>query len=305
MTHPFIFFSEHGKYSVIQISATTWYVLHNEDLEYLADGRIHKSLFHLLPVFKRVYVVTLLDGILLCDCDWGFRFGIPCRHLFSVEPCYDKRDVDCRWHVAYAYYAYAPGHEELTKLYEKRAKTEHCGIILKSFTPSASFPSKHDGCKHEVDDFVEILESPVPLLWNYLVDSYPQKYQQRVSCVSSDSEDSGFGMDSCGLTQESVPVGMVDYSPNESMAYVRTRGVKDCEIFTQLKTMLPIFDTGDSRGELLDQLREIERKRRVDVISGQKMTTNNAKVEQDYVSAHLPMGKQKESRQINRKKCRR
>ena len=224
-----------------------------------------------------------------------------------MEPCYDERDIDCRWHVPYAYYAYAPGHEELTKLYEKRATTEHYGIILKSFAPSDSCPCKRDGCKYEVDDFVEILESPVPLLWNYSVDSYPQKYQDMLLGVSSDSEDKDncFEMDCGGLSQESVPVDRVDYSPNESMAYVRSRGVQERHIFTQVKTMMKLFDTGDSRGDFMDQLREIECKRRVGVISTRNMTTNNAKVGQDYVSAHLPTGKQKESRQINRKKSRR
>ena len=49
---------------------------------------------------------------------------------------------------------------------------------------------------------MEILESPVPLLWNYSVDSYPQKYQEMLFCVSSDSEDkdNGFGMDCGGLS---------------------------------------------------------------------------------------------------------
>ena len=152
---------------------------------------------------------------------------------------------------------------------------------------------------------MEILESPVPLLWNYSVDLYPQKYREVFSCVSSDSEDNGFGMDGAGLTQESVPVDMVDYSPNESMVYVRSRGVQECHIFTQVKSMMQLFDDVESRGELLDQFREIEHKRRVCVISTRNMTTDNAKVGQDYVSAHLPIGKQKESRQISRKKSRR
>ena len=282
--------------------------MRNADPSYEDDGKPGSSFFHYLPRHQRVYVITLIDGILVCSCCWAFRFGCPCRHLFAIEPCYDIRDVEYRWHTPYAYYAYSPGHEELTQLYESSWTRQICGIILKSVVPSKTFPFKWSSCEYDLQDFLSILESPVPLCWNYSVDKYPEKYRIMLASVPSPS-DGDFDVDDCslhsfGLTQESIGVGIAHDAIHESMAYVRTRKVDDPTLMTQFKTMLPYFVSAESKAALLDVLKEAEHKQRIETRDSMSMTTENPVVGDQFVSVHLPIGKQKESKQFRRKRRR-
>ena len=61
------------------------------------------------PQFRSVHKISLENGILSCSCCFKKRFGIPCRHLFSVEPNYNTEDIHCRWQKAYSIYCYSEG----------------------------------------------------------------------------------------------------------------------------------------------------------------------------------------------------
>ena len=110
--------------------------------------------------------------------------------------------------------------------------------------------------------------------------------------------------DSFGLTQESIGVGVADCAMNESMAYVRQRKVDDPTLMTQFKTRLPYFVSAESKAALLDVLKEAEHKQRVETRDSMTMTTDNPAVGDQFVSVHLPIGKQKESKQFRRKRRR-
>lgn len=104
------------------------------------------------------------------------------------------------------------------------------------------------------------------------------------------------------MTQESIGVGIADYVMNESMVYVRHRKVDDPTLMTQFKTMLPYFVSAESKAALLDVLKEAEHKQRFETRDFMTMTTDNPAVGDQFVSVHLPIGKQKESKQFRRKR---
>ena len=104
----------------------------------------------------------------------------------------------------------------MTEFHQEQSAIEHCGIILKSFVPSTTFPFKWKSCQYTVDDFVNILESPVHLHWNSSMDQYPLKYQQRLSTIQLSNKHSHIGFDSGGFSQESTSVITVGDGLEES-----------------------------------------------------------------------------------------
>ena len=178
------------------------------------------------PSFMMAHEVKLVDGVLVCDCGLPNRYGCPCRHLFSLEPEYDLVDIAPRWHTAFAYYAYQPGYENLTKLYDEKRSTMTFGIIPKMFdvTPSSeAYPIALPGCFHKVDHVLKVYKSPVPLCYNYNVDEYPAAFRPHFKTTrqggmeySTDlhhavdpfdnQNDVGDMIEGGNFTQESVPV---------------------------------------------------------------------------------------------------
>ena len=106
------------------------------------------------------------------------------------------------------------------------------------------------------------------------------------------------------MTQESIGVGIADDAMDTSMAYVRGRKVDDPTLMTQFKTMLPYFQTAESKAALLDVLKDAKHKQRIETRDSMSMTTDNPVVGNEFVSVHLPIGKQKESKQYRRKRRR-
>jgi hypothetical protein len=89
--------------------------------------------FHLiLPQFKMVHVITLEGSILVCSCGYKHRYGIPCRHLFSLEPKYDINDIYCCWQGSYALFAFHPSCQSTTKDFLMKSKIEHIVLSLKT-----------------------------------------------------------------------------------------------------------------------------------------------------------------------------
>ena len=58
------------------------------------------------PRFRRVRVVQWIDGhdVLICNCGYFHRIGLPCRHLFHVKGNICLTDCDIRWYRSYNYH---------------------------------------------------------------------------------------------------------------------------------------------------------------------------------------------------------
>jgi hypothetical protein len=75
---------------------------------------------------------SLMGSILVCSCGYKPRYGIPCRHLFSLEPKYDFNDIYCRWQGSYTLFAFHPSCQSTTKDFLRKSKIEHIGLSLKT-----------------------------------------------------------------------------------------------------------------------------------------------------------------------------
>ena len=80
------------------------------------------------PQFRYIHTISTINGIFACDCCMKDRYGIPCRHLFAVEPMYTLLDIHCRWQVKYAHHFHTEGSGNITKAYKERIILEHNGI---------------------------------------------------------------------------------------------------------------------------------------------------------------------------------
>ena len=72
--------------------------------------------------------ITLNQGILSCSCCFKKIYGIPCRHLFCIEPNYNTEDIHCRWQKAYSIYCYAEAFQDVTKVYKRLMLLQHWEI---------------------------------------------------------------------------------------------------------------------------------------------------------------------------------
>ena len=95
-------FVERNNYTVMCTSQNTWRVFRDN-----IDLSPHSVLD--IPRFRNVWKVQKdSNGVFVCQCGFKHRYGFPCRHLFSIEPCYDLDDIDVRWHNDFGYFAYHP-----------------------------------------------------------------------------------------------------------------------------------------------------------------------------------------------------
>lgn len=293
-------------YSVLQLSNNEWCLLRkNGTTPSIADGSVRSDdLFSKIPVFKRIHTIRLMDGVAICSCGYKQRMGIPCRHLFRIEPQYCDRDIHHRWSLAYAAFAYDSNYTKLTSLFEDLQKNEHNGVSLKGDLSRSRFPYLWDDSECTVEEILKMNGEQAPRCFNWDVNEYPTKYR----VMFADEEDDTFFSIPCDnygdLTQESVCTGIAeDFSLHgmEVSGLVAGKGVNDGHLFTQLRTMLPYFQTEDSKGKLLQCLKQLEmdqrrehlkRKEVVDELVGTKTGDD------EYVSVHLPIDKSKESHQF-------
>lgn len=197
---------------MLQVSPDEFWLLRNTSVNTpVGDGTVNNDdYFSLIPSFKEVHVVRLVSGVLICNCGRKHRFGLPCRHLFRIEPKYDDQDIHHRWSVAYSMFAHDSKYGKLTTLYEKLRRNEHNGLVLKTeLLEPPKYPYRWEGCQYSVEEFEQIKESDVPYCWNYQVSDYPTKY--RLAGTNGSNDDGSISFDCHGdLTQESVATGVAE-----------------------------------------------------------------------------------------------
>jgi hypothetical protein len=98
-------------YASVRTSQTSWKVIRSTD----------RKLKSILPVFERNRSVTWnVNGLVICDCGYTKRWGIPCRHIAHVVQMYSisnkcdfsHHDVDIRWWTIHAFMVF---NEELNE----------------------------------------------------------------------------------------------------------------------------------------------------------------------------------------------
>jgi hypothetical protein len=92
--------NKHSLYMSIRISSRTWWVMliigNNDNPSEKGENHIH-------PRFRRVQVIQWVEGhnVLICDCGYFHRIGLPCGHLFNVKGNMYLTDCDIRWYKNY------------------------------------------------------------------------------------------------------------------------------------------------------------------------------------------------------------
>ena len=85
------------------------------------------------PMLREAHLVVLSHkNILTCSCGLKHHYGIPCHHLFSLEPEYNLSAINFCYQGAYLYYAYPPDYREMTRALKLQCSIrEHTGIFRK------------------------------------------------------------------------------------------------------------------------------------------------------------------------------
>jgi hypothetical protein len=199
---------QRGEYEWVQVATDRWWV----------KRRTHTVKPGCkIPRFLRLRKVTLSqDNYLYCDCGYYARYGIPCRHVLSIDPTYQLRDFSIRWWKVYDYFAFREGSSDLTKQFLEldcqAPPGKHSG--LPSLPADTIFPILSD-VSLSYDRWLAIHDHPGPICLNYKDDKYvdPAKHGNLEvdglpkSPDQSSDDDSAFDADvdpmGVDLTQES------------------------------------------------------------------------------------------------------
>jgi hypothetical protein len=317
-----IYFIEKENYAAVQISSMHWYVVRTEvktqaDYPHLRPEGVPIS-FKGPPIFKEAHLVVLSgDDILTCSCGLKHRYGIPCRHLFSLEPEYDLSDIDFRYQVAYSYYAYHPDHRDVTRAYKARQSCEHNGIGRKSLKVETVVPHLITPSPLTVQQIVDIYKSKYPLCWNYLPREYSDSYrppsQGMVRDLTGDftQESTRCTYDSDGAlasetslhgdvdTNDEVDTGIAheDSAANPSIREISRQSnmpvITDAQLLSKFKGVMNCHKSQTAKKVLWTILNEAERNQKKRLISENPALIGTG--HQEFVSLHLPIDRTRES----------
>ena len=224
------------------------------------------------PQFCSVHKISLKDGILTCSCGFKNRFGIPCRHLFCIEPNYNTEDIHCRWQKAYSIYCYSEGCRDVTQVYKKIIAFQHWGISVKEGNKNfISFPRGLINCSvfptvissvddsndsDVLDETMHIYNSPIPVCWNYSFHEYPPEYQKRVS--QDVVEKMSYSQEFCDNSFDSDGENNVN-SYKVTISSINTKQnliASDAMIVNKLREILPYFTSKEDKLKLYNILVE-------------------------------------------------
>ena len=96
-------------YVSFRSSPTHWLVKYNDNNDTNKKSNHYKTIY---PLFKRIRKVTVNKSVFYCSCLLFERFGIPCRHIFSILDSFPKykepsiNDVSVIYWKAYSQYCY-------------------------------------------------------------------------------------------------------------------------------------------------------------------------------------------------------
>ena len=253
--------SQRKSYTVLCCAEREWYVLRNY-VSPTSEFQSSSVAGMTPPAFKSAWHLELNEnGILSCNCGYKQQHGIPCRHLFCVEDEYELSDFSVRWQVGYSYYAFVSEFPRITESYMIAQEVDHQGIQMKTDSGSyvGPYPYIWSGTEYTVEHMLGVINSPVPLCWNYGIHEYPKHFQEMVNHDNHDSDEDdqcdSFVIDEtedhCTFTQESV-----EMSSSFQFAMPQNRDVTHGQLLTMLKDMLPLFNCQPSRQHLLKILHD-------------------------------------------------
>jgi hypothetical protein len=159
-------YKERNNYSWVRMSDKRWFVMRNT---------FNTEQDDYIPRFARVREVNLTKECYMhCDCGYHWRYGIPCRHVLSIDDTFVRNDFAVRWWKVYGYYSFKEGQEELTKDFLDLEQREPPG---KKINPSlmevtGTFPqysTTDTKCKH---DFRLLRNRTTPWCLNYAEADY-------------------------------------------------------------------------------------------------------------------------------------
>jgi hypothetical protein len=247
------------------------------------------------------------NNILSCSCGLKDRYGIPCRHLFCIEPEYDIGDIDFRYQIAYAYYAYHPNHAGITKCYKTRALCEHAGIRQKNRIIRDNLPFLSTSKHCTLGDMQHIKGANIPICWNYQHTEYPPCYvegdsgagdfTQEYVALSWDSD----GVFAAGDDQEvnsdteevDVDNGKVLVPVHDANVVDRRELLNDGQLLTKFKTVMSYHKGQQDKRCLWEVLSRAEDNQRQKLLSARPALIGTQ--DGEMISLHLPIDKAAES----------
>ena len=290
-------FVERNNYTVMCTSQNTWHVFRDN-----IDLSPHSVLD--IPRFWNVWKVQKdSNGVFVCQCGYKHRYGIPCRHLFSIEPCYDLYDIDVRWHTDFGHFAYHP-QAGLEKQLTTTAGLEekNFGIRCKKadVPTSRQFPYVVSGKGVRIPQFLQFLNSPHVLCTNYKVEEYPSLAESNVAFTqeSTAHEDTLFSLECGAMPRDNMdPTDMlIDEDPQPAFSIPTGTSITQAQLFTFFKDMLPLFNCPSSRHRLLESLSANRTEREIQLKSKKRNVASEGS-DTTLVSSNVPFDTARESYQ--------
>lgn len=257
------------------------------------------------------------DAVLRCSCGLSERYGIPCRHLFSLEDHYDIGDIDHRYQTAYSYYAWHPNHAEVTKAFKNRSIREHQGIRKKTLHIHTELPFLSVDSSYSIQDFICLYSSSVPICWNYSIAEYPESYQEQ--CLGTATGDftqeeviGDYDSDGVPIDVDNALVAMLDSncepihvnnalvdmsddigSDEVNPSTPRLPTITDAQLLTKFKSVMNCHKSQPSKRALWQLLTDTEYKQKVDLIRQNPSLLANTN--EEFSSLHLALDTSAES----------
>jgi hypothetical protein len=246
------------------------------------------------PMFKEVHVVTLSnEDILTCSCGLGFRYGIPCRHLFVLEPKYDLADIDYRYQVSFSYYGYHPEHQDVTQAFKRRHTREHNGIRRKTLAIQDELPFLSHPAPYTIEYILQLQQSKKPVCWNYTEDEYPPSFNSVGAGHGDFTQESVIGMydsDGAAITHDDeadLILTVTEESPSSTPE--TSLDVTDAQLISKFKSCLSCHKSQSSKKALWVMLTTTEQNQRRKLIQDNPALLGNP--DDEFQSLHLPLDK--------------
>ena len=287
-------FRERKNHSVLEMSPEEWRVTRE-------TGNCVNSSILTPPRIRTAWKVCLRHGILVCDCGYRHRVGIPCRHLFCIEQKYEVSDIASRWQIAYAYWGHNPKMRDLTRLYEEMEAKDHNGLRLKSWQPPIreECPYLWEGSKICKAVFDRMINGARPLCWNYNKSSYPPMADSTENGYESEGHGFMFSQESYVEMDDETLEGVGDHSLGSHRAPDLNHG----QMMTSFKDALRLCTSKEDRQTLNALIVNFIQQKNAEYLGKRKAEECNE--EDEYFSSQVPFDRSKKSTQHTYKRNRR
>jgi hypothetical protein len=254
------------------------------------------------PRFKEVHIVELSpNNILTCSCGLKQRYGIPCRHLFFLEPEYNLCDIDHRYQITYSYYAFHPDHRDITRAYKIRHDKEHNGIQRKSLEIQETVPYLSHSSPYTTQYILDLHQSEVPICWNYAKGEYPNsfRFDTNANMELGDLTQESFvnvydsdGVDDV-VSQVEDTISVDSKTNDKPPSGIGKISLTDAQLLSKFKSVINCHKSQTSKTKLWNLLTEAEIEQKREILNEQPALVGRGP--QEFVSLHLPLDKSRES----------